>query len=99
MRSSKLNVSSSLYHVRLIPVLCLSVLIGACSGEKTPVPHEEIIAGDFEAILDINDHACGGVSIIEKVRPFEYRVTCVSGEAYRINVGHEGHVNVAPHKP
>jgi hypothetical protein len=76
----------------------LAVLCGSCSRDKPP-SHQEIIMADFEEILELNQHACAGIVAFEKISDLEYLLTCKNGEYYRINVSHEGRVNVNPHKP
>ena len=95
---TSLSVQFSRRH-SFLPVMAaimISAFCVGCSRDDEP-SHEEIINAEFEAILELHDQDCSGVVSFEKVEELDYRVTCSSGEIYRVHVSHEGHINVAPH--
>jgi hypothetical protein len=99
MTAFKLKSSRWVPWASAILAILLYPWSGGCSREEARPSHEEIVAAEFEVILDLHDQACGGVSSFEKVDDLAYKVTCTSGEVYRIHVSYEGHVNVATHTP
>lgn len=98
MITNRLRTSLLLRCPPAVLILAFAAVCVGCSKEKPP-SHEDIIRGDFEEILDLNEQKCDGIVSFEKISDLEYLVACGNGESYRIHVSHEGHVNVAPHDP
>ncbi len=83
----------------VVLAILLSPWSGGCSRDEARPSHEEIVAAEFEAILDLHDQACGTVQSFEKIGELDYKVTCTSGEVYRVKVSHEGGIDVTNHTP
>lgn len=79
---------------RWVPLLCLPMLL-AC---QTP-PHAALVRAELARIVADEQPPCGVVREYTRHGRLDYRVVCESGRVYRVRVGGDGRVLVAPHEP
>lgn len=68
----------------------------ACTNTGNEDSHDSIIRADLLEIIEQQQRTCAEVVRFEVDDRLDFRVECSSGDRYRIHVGAEGHVNVAP---
>jgi hypothetical protein len=61
-------------------------------------PHAELVRGELAQLVASQQPPCGAVLEYTRHGRLDYRVQCQSGQAYRVRVSADGHIEVKPYE-